>query len=1183
MLTRWRAALFALVALLVFGGAQAQTCPGVLTDGVYVISNATQLEALRDATGGCLAESYELGDDIDFSSRAAWNKGIASGGDFRGTFDGNEKSIIGLTITSSTDSSFGLFSYSESSVIKDLKLVDVTINTPSGENVGALLGYTYGAVEISNVIVEGATVSGRFNVGGLIGYASADEGGVAITNVSLSDVSVDAGEKFTWSNAGGLIGQAEESNEAQFLLTGITIQDATITGVGAHVGGFVGVLWGSDANMVITNATFSGDVSGDQESVGGLIGMYRFQEDDADADRSLSINGATISGTVSGLKYVGGVLGEIREQDPVDFALTISNVIVNASISDTGDVNNSNSVGGVIGTSEGDLGEVTIEDVTVNGNVTGTKWVGGIVGNSDVPTTLRGIEVYGNVANTGSQSYTGGLFGSADSDVSISDAHVFGNVQSEGSEVGGFAGDAAKFHIESSTVGSAENPVEVKGQYYVGGLIGYAYEGTVTDVVVWVDVEAEYAEYVGGLIGRFRESGEIVGSSAHGSVSVEDDDDYGVGGLVGMVEGEGKILRSYASVNVSASSAKRVGGLIGAAYGSWNVGQSFASGNVDGRQAVGGLIGEVSIDFFGNVQTSFASGAVSGQEAVGGLIGDFVGGFVGDVYASGAVTALASGANDAFGGLIGRISGTNVLATLRNSFAVGAVSGAVGSTNVGGLVAEIGGNWSVDSDVNFWDVDTTGVAVTAGGRGTGLGTDALRTFATFDDAGWKISNDRDAEFKDGPTEYVIWFLCEGRQASGYPRLLWEERGADWPTCGDAPSAPTNVEASPGNAQATVSWTAPSSDGGSAITSYTVTSDPGEQTCVVDSGDPLPTTCTVTGLTNGTAYTFTVTATNAVGTSAPSTASASVTPVSAPAAEANPPGAPTNVLVTPGDAQVSVSWTAPASNGGAAITTYKVTANPGGATCEVTAGDPLPTTCTVTGLTNGVAYTFTVTATNSAGTSEPSSASAAVTPIGIPAAPTGVTLIPGDADAWLLFTTVPGVAAYEVSVTIGTAAPGEWVRVSASDLVLPLPLAPLLPEGVVMENGVQVCAQVRVVLSDGAVGSPSAAVCATPSDAVDYTPAVELKLSAPVGSTDRIELGDDGRLVFDFMLANTGTGDLANVWLKPFVPAGATLISLEPQSGGTLIVFGDTWHWVGANLQANGGTATLRMTVQLEGR
>jgi len=92
-----------------------------------------------------------------------------------------------------------------------------------------------------------------------------------------------------------------------------------------------------------------------------------------------------------------------------------------------------------------------------------------------------------------------------------------------------------------------------------------------------------------------------------------------------------------------------------------------------------------------------------------------------------------------------------------------------------------------------------------------------------------------------------------------------------------PYAPTIGTASAGITVATVPFTAPSSDGGSAITSYTATSSPGDFTGTISQSGSG--SITVSGLTTGTAYTFTVTATNAIGTSAASDASNSVTTTS----------------------------------------------------------------------------------------------------------------------------------------------------------------------------------------------------------------------------------------------------------------------------------------------------------------
>ncbi len=234
-----------------------------------------------------------------------------------------------------------------------------------------------------------------------------------------------------------------------------------------------------------------------------------------------------------------------------------------------------------------------------------------------------------------------------------------------------------------------------------------------------------------------------------------------------------------------------------------------------------------------------------------------------------------------------------------------------------------------------------------------------------------------------------------------------------------PGAPTIGVATAGNGRATVSYTAPEGNGGSVITSYTAISLPDGLTGkVIQSGDGI---ISVLGLTNGTPYTFTLKASNAVGMSAASDPSASVTP-------ATVPDAPAISSVTAGNGEASVVYTAPANNGGALITSYTATSLPGGFTGTVSqVGDG---TIIVAGLTNGTDYTFTVTATNAAGMSAASLASVYVTP-GVPDAPTDVTAVAGDAMAIVSCTAPINDGGSAVTNYIATSEPGGFTGESAN--------------------------------------------------------------------------------------------------------------------------------------------------------
>jgi hypothetical protein len=215
-----------------------------------------------------------------------------------------------------------------------------------------------------------------------------------------------------------------------------------------------------------------------------------------------------------------------------------------------------------------------------------------------------------------------------------------------------------------------------------------------------------------------------------------------------------------------------------------------------------------------------------------------------------------------------------------------------------------------------------------------------------------------------------------------------------------PTIPLNVSATAGIRQATVSWDPPATPNGT-IDQYRVT--------IVSVGTQFTATagtaCTgsvspkcsfvVTGLTPGTTYSFTVEAHNTTGYG-PAATTNSVT-------LANVPGQATSFSALPGNASATVSWTAPASNGGSPITNYGVkvyvstnlstpVATPTFSAASVCS--TAPCSATITSLTNGSTYQFTVFATNAVGNGPDSSVSNAVVPTAISCGVSGLAICGG---------------------------------------------------------------------------------------------------------------------------------------------------------------------------------------------
>lgn len=413
-------------------------------------------------------------------------------------------------------------------------------------------------------------------------------------------------------------------------------------------------------------------------------------------------------------------------------------------------------------------------------------------------------------------------------------------------------------------------------------------------------------------------------------------------------------------------------------------------GNNNGRGYGGGGSGIMALDSNHNL---IAKLAIAGAGGGGAYNGD--GGNAGAAGTSENITFAqgglpATGAVGGAGGVGNYNAGTAGASNNPGAatIAAGGAGGALPNSSVGGSG---GGGYG-------------------GGGGGGGGTQGvLNTYTGGGGGGSSLASaylaDPSIAVKAGTGGIQLPGLVAGDGAAGSVELRFDGN--------TVPASPTGVSATAGDAEATVSFTAPSDDGGSPILDYRVTSSPGAitQTCVA-------TPCLVSGLTNGSSYTFTVAARNAVGYSAESSASASVDPVAptttttstttttttsttttttavapttttttvaptttttttvAPTTTTTVPPAPTVAPVAaptavPGTASATVSWTASADT---SVVGYTVIASPGPATCSTSSRTD--TSCVI-GATAGVTYTYRVIARTAGAESTGSAASNAV--------------------------------------------------------------------------------------------------------------------------------------------------------------------------------------------------------------
>jgi hypothetical protein len=280
------------------------------------------------------------------------------------------------------------------------------------------------------------------------------------------------------------------------------------------------------------------------------------------------------------------------------------------------------------------------------------------------------------------------------------------------------------------------------GSNYLGGLVGYNDNGTISDCFSTGSVTGRGA--LGGLVG-YNYEGTISNCYTTGSVTGGYSSDY-LGGLVGY-NSHGTISNCFSTGSVTGEDY--LGGLCGGNSGTIN--NCFSTGSVTGGDDsfhLGGLVGD---NYNGIIRNCYATGPVTGgddSDDLGGLVGYNFEGTIENCYATGQVTGENN--SDNLGGLAGCNSGT-----ISDCFSTGSVTSGDFSYNLGGLC---GYNSNTISNC-FWDVNTSGLDTSAGGMG--LTTEQMQDMFYYSINGWA-----------GNTN---WTMIQGQ----YPHLAWENAGGEY--------------------------------------------------------------------------------------------------------------------------------------------------------------------------------------------------------------------------------------------------------------------------------------------------------------------------------------------------------------------------------------------------------------------
>ena len=763
------------------------------------IKDGKELEKIGQTEGWGMGDHYALRYSIDLTGSDQTPIGTTKENAFKGKFDGLDNSIFGLSINNSDNKkgdATGLFGFTDGAIMGNVTLIagNDGISVQGGDtDTGAFIGHAV------NTIVKGVNstlkVSGKNNVGGIIGYAKDD---TALT--------------YSFADAKGSVQPDSRSSE----LSNLT-NTGNVSGV-TNVGGLVGYMDG-------------GKLSNDEEDRAQYKGSYNLGKItgiDKDLNYSSNIGGligkaenATVGGTkntlinyntVKGGYNVGGIVGSAVSTTVANAsnegmvkanAFTIDSYIYHTDYTGNDWKNNdagthkvevrAANVGGIVGsssagsklmdvTNKADVSSALVKQTITSGDrpdhpdhfdhyAAGN--VGGIVGRAEDSNITNANNVESNIRGAMNVGGIAGYFGSTDvNDVYKNDYRILNAINNGGDimATGGIKSDGS-FTYEITR--SDYDPYQNKEKYItgnIGGIAGYLYGAPVRieaagnrgDVHTAADMSklTSQAANVGGIVGKIDmpkatdSDGNVLTDDQRLAIIKSDTSAAGNSGYANAV-----VSSSYNTGNVTGYT--NIGGIGGFAYNgsiaaSYNVGDIHTTrADASGTTPInmGGILGDSTEQASGRViiYDTYNKGTIGDSSF--NTFGRHVGGIVGRL--SGIVEKSYNN-GDIYNGLnvVGGIAGYWYSGYLKNVFNTGnitvnnkngaesQVGGIVGSADLGGGNQSSGGNtdmsisnaYNLGSLRSFRDSNGSGANVVGGILGATYRWSGLKTYVNISNA-----------------------------------------------------------------------------------------------------------------------------------------------------------------------------------------------------------------------------------------------------------------------------------------------------------------------------------------------------------------------------------------------------------------------------------------------------------------